>query len=120
MRALASYSWPGNVRELRAEVLRWGVFCDEVVDVIDLSPEIRAWSGGGDLITGAAASGGNAGRGGAAAGTTLEEAVRAAERAAIAAALEATGGNLSRTSRSLQIDRNTLKRKLALYGLRSS
>jgi DNA-binding NtrC family response regulator len=118
MRALASYSWPGNVRELRAEVLRWGVFCDEVVDVADLSPEIRAWSGGGD--PGSPASGGAAGRGGAAAGATLEEIVRAAERAAIAAALEATGGNLSGTARSLQIDRNTLKRKLALYGLRAS
>jgi len=118
MRALASYSWPGNVRELRAEVLRWGVFCDEVVDVADLSPEIRAWSGGGD--PGSPASGGAAGRGGAAAGAPLEEIVRAAERAAIAAALEATGGNLSGTARSLQIDRNTLKRKLALYGLRAS
>jgi len=115
MRALAMYSWPGNVRELRAEVLRWGVFCDEMVDVADLSPEIRAWSGGGE--GGSGASGGTSGQ--PAAGTSLEEAVRAAERAAIAAALEATGGNLSRAARSLQIDRNTLKRKLALYGLRS-
>lgn len=120
MRALASYSWPGNVRELRAEVLRWGVFCDEMVDVADLSPEIRAGSGGGDFNGIAGAMGEAAGRGAAAAGTTLEEAVRSAERAAIAAALEATGGNLSRAARSLEIDRNTLKRKLALYGLRSS
>lgn len=116
MRALASYSWPGNVRELRAEVLRWGVFCDEMVDVADLSPEIRAFSGGNDFNAG---PGVNAGAGGSAGfGATLEEAVRAAERAAIAAALEASGGNLSRAARSLQIDRNTLKRKLALYGLR--
>lgn len=119
MRALASYAWPGNVRELRAEVLRWGVFCDEVVDVADLSPEIRAWAGGG-ADAGSTYSSAASGRGGAAAGLTLDEAVRAAERAAIAAALEATGGNLSRASKALQIDRNTLKRKLALYGLRAS
>src|SRR6185312_7524803 len=41
LRALSSYAWPGNVRELRAEVMRWGVFCDERVDVADLAPEIR-------------------------------------------------------------------------------
>jgi DNA-binding NtrC family response regulator len=38
--ALAAYAWPGNVRELRAEVRRWCVFCDEVVEVEDLAKEI--------------------------------------------------------------------------------
>lgn len=116
MRALASYPWPGNVRELRAEVLRWGVFCDEVVDMIDLSPEIRAWSGGGEGV----ASGPSSQAGPSASpGASLEDVVRSAERAAIAQALEASSGNLSRASRLLRIDRNTLKRKLALYGLRA-
>jgi len=119
MRALARYPWPGNVRELRAEVLRWGVFCDEVVDVEDLAPEIRGFPGGGDgPRSGPAAP--PLGPGGEPAVTTLEEAVRAAERAAIGAALAASGGNLSRAARALGIDRNTLKRKLALYGMRDA
>jgi DNA-binding NtrC family response regulator len=121
MRALGSYSWPGNVRELRAEVLRWGVFCDDVVDVADLSPEIRAWAGGGDGQgpSSPARPGAKRARD-ATPVVALEDAVRAAERAAIAAALEASSGNLSRTARALRIDRNTLKRKLASYGLRPS
>jgi DNA-binding NtrC family response regulator len=40
------------------------------------------------------------------------------ERRTIAAALAANAGNLLRTARVLAIERNTLKRKLALYGLR--
>ena len=117
MRALASYPWPGNVRELRAEVLRWGVFCDEVVDVIDLSPEIRAWSGGGG--EGSAPGSSPLAMPSASPGASLEDVVRSAERAAIAQALEASSGNLSRASRLLRIDRNTLKRKLALYARRT-
>ena len=49
--------------------------------------------------------------------TTLEAAVRAAEIEVIAAALRACAGNLSHTARALGIDRNTLKRKVALYEL---
>jgi len=47
MRALSQYAWPGNVRELRAEVMRWAVFCDDVVNVNDLAAEIRSGGGSG-------------------------------------------------------------------------
>jgi DNA-binding NtrC family response regulator len=111
MRALASYGWPGNVRELRAEVMRWGVFCDEVVDVGDLAPEIGAGEGAGG-----AGDGGPIAMGGGAGTRTLREVVERAEGAAIRAALEAEGHNLSRTARALGIDRNTLKRKMRGFG----
>jgi DNA-binding NtrC family response regulator len=39
---MQAYAWPGNVRELRAEVARWVVFCDDRVELEDLSPEIQA------------------------------------------------------------------------------
>jgi DNA-binding NtrC family response regulator len=111
MRALCAYAWPGNVRELRAEVMRWGVFCDDQVDTSDLAPEIRSPAGPRTPppATPPAAPGQV---------LTLAQAVEAAERAAVTAALAAENGNLSRTARALGIDRNTLKRKLAAYGLR--
>jgi two-component system response regulator AtoC len=99
---LATWSWPGNVRELRAEVVRWSVFCDRRVELADLS-----FAAGRPL---AVARDGE--------GTTLAAAVERAERDAIAAAWAATRGNTSAAARRLGIDRNTLKRKLGLYGLR--
>jgi DNA-binding NtrC family response regulator len=110
LRALSTYRWPGNVRELRAEVTRWGVFCDREVDLADLAPEIRAPASIRSLPEEPAKMPAAAG--------TLAETVEAAERAAIARALDAYAGNLSQTSRALGVDRNTLKRKMARYGLR--
>jgi two-component system, NtrC family, response regulator AtoC len=97
------------VRELRAEVLRWGVFCDDIVDLPDLAPEIRF-----PLPHPAAPPA----RPAPAEPITLALAVASAEHAAIAQALAAHEGNLSQAARALGIDRNTLKRKLARYGLR--
>ena len=110
LRTLVSYPWPGNVRELRAEVMRWGVFCDERVDVGDLAPQIRAPAAPRALPPGRSPA--------AAPPVTLAEAVEAAERATIGQALDAHGNNLSRAARALGIDRNTLKRKMSRYGLR--
>jgi DNA-binding NtrC family response regulator len=47
----------------------------------------------------------------------LADVIERAERAAIAGALRANGGNLSATAQELRIDRNTLKRKMSRYGL---
>lgn len=102
-RALADHTWPGNVRELRAEVVRWAVFCDARVEPSDLSPELSAPR----TIAPPAprpASG------------TLAEQVEAVERAAISAALVQEGG-IRAAARALDIDRNTLKRKLRKYGI---
>ncbi|MBK9261660.1 MAG: sigma-54-dependent Fis family transcriptional regulator [Polyangiaceae bacterium] len=112
MRILTQYGWPGNVRELRAEVMRWGVFCDEVVHVNDLANEIRYGgeaqhnqaSGRSDVLQGEM--------------RTLRECVDDAERDAITKALQAERGNLSRTAKALGIDRNTLKRKMKAFGTR--
>jgi DNA-binding NtrC family response regulator len=108
LRALVRYAWPGNVRELRAEVLRWAVFCDDTVDVADLAPEILGQPQRPDDALPPPAR----------APAPLAEVVAVAERAAISAALEAQRHNLSHTARALGVDRNTLKRKLTLYGLR--
>jgi DNA-binding NtrC family response regulator len=125
MRMLAIYAWPGNVRELRSEVHRWAVFCDDRVDVDDLSPEIRA-----STATSASTSRSGASRlaqqrkAHAAHPTgstiTLREAVEATERETIRAALAQNGGNLLRTAQSLKVERNTLKRKLRAFGLYSA
>jgi DNA-binding NtrC family response regulator len=107
MRLLAAYAWPGNVRELRSEVHRCAVFCDHEVEVGDLAPEIRGAAPAPRPFAPAPPP----------PGTKLAEAVAAAERAAIMAALEAHGGNLLRTARALGIERNTLKRRLKTFGL---
>ncbi|MEQ1572468.1 MAG: sigma 54-interacting transcriptional regulator [Myxococcota bacterium] len=101
--AALRYRWPGNVRELRAEVVRWTVFADREVTRATLSPEL---AGAGAPSTGAIGVG------------TLAGAVEAAERAAVAAAWASTGGNVAATARVLDVDRNTVKRKLRAHGLR--
>ena len=144
-RALRNHAWPGNVRELRAEVLRWTVLCDRTVDVDDLADEIRSGGAAQDVPAqvdvdagqpGAASAGTDeparapapvldhadhdGGADHAAGGALirpLAEVVAAAERRAIEAALTACGHNLSQTARMLDIDRNTLKRKLAQLGI---
>ncbi len=110
LRALAHYAWPGNVRELRAEVQRWTVFCDDAVELADLSPEIREET---DLLE-VANSVSPAPR---FTNQPLGAVLKAAEEAAIRHALAAAQNNLVRTARSLDIDRNTLKRKLRAYGM---
>lgn len=110
-RAICSYPWPGNVRELRAEVERWGVFCDGVVEENDLAREIREAQGAPERAEGSPpAAGQDEVR-------PLSEVVERAERDAIAAALLRLDGNKSGAARALGIDRNTLKRKMSAYGL---
>jgi two-component system, NtrC family, response regulator AtoC len=116
-RLLQRYAWPGNVRELRAEVHRWAVFCDGRVEPGDLAPEVRGLATPPPAPSAAPGAGPPSSR---ARPATLAEAVEAAERAALDRALDATGGNLSQSARALGIDRNTLKRKMAAFGLRKA
>lgn len=112
MHILTQYAWPGNVRELRAEVMRWGVFCDEVVHVSDLADEIR--HGNVNVLNASPerpAPVRNEVR-------TLRECVDDAERNALTKVLAVENGNLSRTAKALGIDRNTLKRKMKAFGMR--
>ena len=102
--ALHAYRWPGNVRELRAEVARWSIFCDGPVTLDDLAPDIRGLRLASPRPTEGAPG-------------PLRAQVEAVERRVIAETLAAFGGNLSATARSLEIDRNTLKRKLHRYTL---
>jgi DNA-binding NtrC family response regulator len=99
---LQRYRWPGNVRELRNVVERAMVLGDGAeLQVDDLPPELMhaAPADAGPAVT---------------PGTirTLAE----LEREAIAAALEATGGNKARAAALLGIDRTTLYRKLKDHG----
>jgi two-component system response regulator AtoC len=101
--ALRAHPWPGNVRALRAEVQRWAVLVDERVGLDALSEDLgprRAPPpppGAPDL-------------------RPLADQLAAVEDQAVQAALAATGGNLSAAARLLDIDRNTLKRKLRREG----
>jgi DNA-binding NtrC family response regulator len=108
-RALERYPFPGNVRELRAEVARWVVFCEDRVELDDLSPEIRAAAASADTEDEPRPAAPSKPSG---APASLVEEVRALERSLVDAALVRNEGNLSRTARELGIDRNTLKRKL--------
>ena len=115
--ALRRYAWPGNVRELRAEVVRWTVFCERVVELAELSPAIREAH---PLVpererpSDPASPDPEAGL----ILRPLAEQLDATELRALHEALSACAGNLSATARALAIDRNTLKRKLDKHGLR--
>jgi two-component system response regulator AtoC len=93
---LAAHSWPGNVRELAAEVRRWTVLCEDVVEVGDLG-FVVVRSVTGERVAPVVPV-----------VRTMEKAVEEAVRAAMAVC----GGNVSAAARVLGVDRNTLKRKL--------
>ncbi|PZQ51270.1 MAG: sigma-54-dependent Fis family transcriptional regulator [Rhodovulum sulfidophilum] len=104
--ALAAYSWPGNVRELRNLVERLHLLSrGGDVGEAELPPEIRAPEftepppPAPSLV---------------AAAPSLED----AERAALRAALAAEHGNLTRVAQRLGISRPTLYRKLDHHGIR--
>jgi DNA-binding NtrC family response regulator len=95
---LAAYHWPGNVRELENCILSMLANCEgRVLDTGDIPKALRV-----------AMRGARQNR-----RTPLED----AERAAIAAALDETGGNVAETSRRLGIAKATLYRKMGAHGL---
>jgi DNA-binding NtrC family response regulator len=95
---LAAYHWPGNVRELENCILSMLANCEgRVLDTDDIPKALRL-----------ALRDGRPGN-----RTPLED----AERAAIAAALEETGGNIAETARRLGIAKATLYRKMGAHAL---
>jgi DNA-binding NtrC family response regulator len=95
---LGAYHWPGNVRELENCILSMLANCEgRVLDTNDIPKALRL----------ALCDGRTGNR------TPLE----AAERAAIAAALEETGGNVAATARRLGIAKATLYRKMGTHAL---
>jgi len=93
MDALRSYRWPGNIRELENVMERAVILCEsDVLTEKDLAiPEKKETKKAGQLND--------------------------VERQTIINALEETGGNQTKASRLLGIDRKTLYLKLKKYGL---
>ncbi len=105
---LRNYAWPGNVRELRNIVDSMVALAEsDRLDVDDLPPEICAAS------TMAAATSGS--EPAAPPTATIAGNLRAAERFAILAQVDACGGNLTAAARRLGIARSTLYVRLAEY-----
>lgn len=99
--ALATYDFPGNVRELRNRVERAAALAEsDLITATDLFPE-RASPARADTAV-----------------PTLADARDAAERRAIAAAMAATSGDVTRAAEWLQVSRSTLFEKLRRLGLR--
>ena len=98
VKELSAYHWPGNVRELENCIVGMLANCEgRVADTGDIPKTLRM-----------------ALRDGPSSGLTpLED----AERAAISAALEETGGNIAETARRLGISKATLYRKMGAYAL---
>jgi len=88
---LLGYSWPGNVRELENTMERMAILCDDVVEPDDLP------------IT--------------AAGPARPVLFKDIERKAIEDALQANGGNRTRTAHQLGISLRTLQYRLKEYGI---
>jgi DNA-binding NtrC family response regulator len=114
LKRLAAAPWPGNVRELENAVCR----------AIALTPE-GGQLRGEDLLRGTAGAAAPAAAAAAPSPAAddghvpaLAEAVAEAERAAIARALERTGGNRTEAARLLGISRKTLWEKMGKLGVK--
>jgi two-component system response regulator HydG len=98
LQRLAGHPWPGNVRELENMV--------EQAAALSAGPEIRASDIRFEAVVPAEA-----------AAHTLADAVEAAERRTIQAALAQAGGDLGQVARELDISATTLWRKMKRLGL---
>jgi len=102
-RALVAYAYPGNVRELRNIVERASLLADgHVIEPAHLPDEVAA--AGAQRAPDAPAD-------------TAGPVLRAAERDALARALNEHDGNRRELARALGLSERTLYRKLAAYGL---
>ena len=105
---LQTYSWPGNIRELRNFVERLVIMStgdtimeEEVLRVLPTSqPDVPAQAFSQE------------------ADRSLKERVEAYERELLISEFKKAGGNVSLLSRTLNIDRANLHRKLKSYGIK--
>lgn len=105
-RALDAAPWSGGLPQLRAEVRRWVLTCAEAVDLEDLSPGLRTRAA---VAPGSPEDPAHLLR-------PLSVQVADLEARALRAVLAHTEGNKSAAARLLDVDRNTLKRKLRALG----
>ncbi len=92
LQALMNYNWPGNVRELENLIQRFVVIVDgDVIDVADMPPHMRY----------------NVNR-----NTLIHRTLAEVEAEHISDVLTAVGGNKSKASEILKINRKTLRLKL--------
>jgi DNA-binding NtrC family response regulator len=99
---LTTQAWPGNARELEHTIERAGVLSDhEILEAGDFRIPAPSVSRPADATTPG----------------TLRETLDAAERAAIAEALAAAGGNRREAATRLGVSLRTLFYKIARHGL---
>ena len=108
--ALVAHDFPGNVRELENEIIRAVALTAEGRSI---RPE--AFS---EVISQRKADGTRNQHAAAMTPTTLREAVEVAERRTVEAALEHTGGNVSKASRELGLTRPGLYKVMERLGMR--
>jgi DNA-binding NtrC family response regulator len=120
--AATSYDWPGNVRELENRIDRAAALAEgPQLGLHDLFPDEPLMQTGGDAGRASARQIATAeSPAGLSSGMTLAEARDAAERAHIAATLEATGGGIQEAAVRLGISRTTLWEKMRRHGLSGS
>jgi two-component system nitrogen regulation response regulator NtrX len=109
MEQLRAYSWPGNVRELRNLVERMMIMVPgDEIELRDLPPQLRSETPDPvrDLLDGDSLS--------------LRQARAAFEKHLIERRLEACGGNVAHTARTLGVERSSLYRKMKSYGVDTS
>jgi DNA-binding NtrC family response regulator len=111
MEALERYNWPGNVRELRNLVERLSILKPgKAIAPEDLPAEFH---GPEELATRAEGQGLDY-------QAAKQKVLEHFHRRIVAAALEKHGGNVSRASESLGLDRGNFQRIMRRYGLQSS
>jgi DNA-binding NtrC family response regulator len=111
--AANAYDWPGNVRELENRIDRAVALAEgPLLGIADLFPDHRE-----PAATSGAAGATRNPEGGISSGMTLAQVRDAAERAHIAATLEATGGGIQEAAARLGVSRTTLWEKMRRHGL---
>jgi two-component system, NtrC family, response regulator AtoC len=109
-RMLAAYSWPGNVRELRNALERAIVFSGSARGAAPAEPDVLEPENFPENVRAAAP--------GAASSVAGLRSLEDVEREVIAATLEATHYQISRSAEILGISRKTLLEKRKKYGLK--